>query len=53
VQVGEWQALDERAGLLEIFFAFAGEADHHIGADGSRGHGRMDALNAVFVMPGR
>src|ERR1017187_5666735 len=28
VQVGEWQALDERAGLLEVGVGLAGKTDH-------------------------
>ncbi len=52
MQIGEGQALDEGAGLLKIFFALAGKAHHDIGTDGGLGHGGMDALNAILVMPG-
>ncbi len=51
MQIGERQALDQRARLLEVVICFAGEANHDIGANGRVGHGAADALDAIGVMP--
>ena len=50
MQIGERQALDERAGFFELLFGFARETGHHIGADGAIRHQRASLQNAIGVV---
>src|SRR5258708_7272586 len=52
VQIGEWQALDEGAGVFEFGVSFAGETRHDIGSDRAIGHQRASLGDAIGIVAG-
>jgi len=52
VEVGEGESGNEAAGFLEVGVGLAGEADHHVGAEGGLRHEAVGLPDAAGVVAG-